>query len=230
MTPDEWDTSNNPQDMLVAVHGLASDRKLRLFACGCCDRVAHLLGKALVRSALETAARFADGLATAIARREARKMAQRGAQPSAVVTAPTSPKWERRAASAVYHATARDAGETAWNAWGTAIESLVLREGGYGQPNAGDISLAERRAQTALLRDIVPNPFRPIAFDPRLRTADAVGLATAIYEDRAFDRLPVLADALMDAACDDERVLGHCRSGRPHVRGCHVVDLVLGKD
>jgi hypothetical protein len=81
-----------------------------------------------------------------------------------------------------------------------------------------------------LIRDIFGNPFRPVAFDPRWRTADAVGLARGIYEDRAFDRLPLLADALMDAGCADEQVLSHCRSEGPHVRGCWVVDLVLGKE
>jgi hypothetical protein len=54
-------------------------------------------------------------------------------------------------------------------------------------------------------------------------------LAAAIYEERAFDRLPVLADALEDARCADAAILGHCRSGGEHVRGCWVVDLVLGK-
>jgi hypothetical protein len=83
---------------------------------------------------------------------------------------------------------------------------------------------------SGLIRDIFGNPFRPVAFDPRWRTADAVGLARGIYEDRAFDRLPLLADALMDAGCADEQVLSHCRSDGPHVRGCWVVDLVLSKE
>jgi hypothetical protein len=81
-----------------------------------------------------------------------------------------------------------------------------------------------------MLRCIFGNPFRPVAFDPSWRTADAIGLARGIYEDRAFDRLPLLADALMDAGCPDEQVIGHCRSEGPHVRGCWVVDLVLGKE
>ena len=80
-----------------------------------------------------------------------------------------------------------------------------------------------------MLRDLFGNPFRPDGFDPRWRTADAVGLASVIYEDRAFDRLPLLADALSDAGCDSEDLLSHCRSEGPHVRGCWVVDLVLGK-
>jgi hypothetical protein len=51
-----------------------------------------------------------------------------------------------------------------------------------------------------------------------------------IYDERAFDRLPLLADALEEACCDDADILGHCRDGGEHVRDCWVVDLVLGKD
>jgi hypothetical protein len=83
---------------------------------------------------------------------------------------------------------------------------------------------------SGLVRDIFGNPFRLVAFDPRWRTSDAVGLARGIYEDRAFDRLPLLADALMDAGCDNSEILDHCRGEGPHVRGCWVVDLVLGKE
>ena len=50
-----------------------------------------------------------------------------------------------------------------------------------------------------------------------------------IDDDRAFDRLPVLADALQDAGCDNADILTHCRSGGEHVRGCWVLDLLLGK-
>jgi hypothetical protein len=84
--------------------------------------------------------------------------------------------------------------------------------------------------QCKLLRDIFGNPFRPIAFDPRWRTSDVLGLARAIYDDEAFERMPILADALMDAGCEDEQVISHCRGPGPHVRGCWVVDLVLGKE
>jgi hypothetical protein len=94
---------------------------------------------------------------------------------------------------------------------------------GWTDPNP-DVSL------TAVLREVVGNPFRPVAFDPRWLTADVVGLARGIYDHRAFDRLPLLADALMDAGCDNDDVLSHCRSGGSHVRGCWVVDLALGKN
>ena len=80
-----------------------------------------------------------------------------------------------------------------------------------------------------LLRDIFGNPFRPVAFDPAWRTEAVVGLARGAYEDRAFDRLPALADALEDAGCADADILSHCRSAGSHVRGCWVVDLLLGK-
>jgi hypothetical protein len=88
---------------------------------------------------------------------------------------------------------------------------------------------AERRAQAGLLQEVFGNPFRPAAADRSWRTADVVGLARGVYEDRAFDRLPILADALEEAGCNHADVLAHCRGDGPHVRGCWVVDLLLGK-
>jgi hypothetical protein len=87
----------------------------------------------------------------------------------------------------------------------------------------------ELMALSSLLRDIFGNPFRPITLDPRWLTSTVLDLARLIYDERAFDRLPILADALMDAGCDSEELLKHCRSEGPHVRGCWVVDLILGK-
>jgi hypothetical protein len=80
-----------------------------------------------------------------------------------------------------------------------------------------------------LLRDIFGNPFRPVAFDPAWRTVTTVALANLIDQDRDFTPMPILADALQDAGCDDADILDHCRGPGPHVRGCWVVDLVLGK-
>jgi len=56
-----------------------------------------------------------------------------------------------------------------------------------------------------------------------------VQLAEGIYEDRAFDSMPVLGDALEDAGCADEAILRHCRQADEHVRGCWVVDLILNR-
>ena len=83
--------------------------------------------------------------------------------------------------------------------------------------------------QCELLRDIFGNPFRPVAVDPEWLTSTVVALARGVYDDRAFDRLPILADALQDAGCEDADILAHCRGDGPHVRGCWVVDLMLGK-
>lgn len=60
-------------------------------------------------------------------------------------------------------------------------------------------------------------------------TTTSIAIAECISDDRAFDRLPILADALQDAGCEDADILDHCRSDGQHVRGCWVVDLVLGK-
>jgi hypothetical protein len=83
----------------------------------------------------------------------------------------------------------------------------------------------------SLLRDVFGNPFRPAAIDPAWLTSTLVALARGIYDDRAFDRMPILGDALEDAGCDNADILAHCRDANAtHVRGCWVVDLVLGKE
>jgi hypothetical protein len=88
----------------------------------------------------------------------------------------------------------------------------------------------EFAAQVELLRDVVGNPFTPVAFDPAWRTDTAVSLARQMYDAREFSAMPILADALQDAGCENEDVLTHCRGPGPHVRGCWVVDGVLGKE
>jgi hypothetical protein len=88
---------------------------------------------------------------------------------------------------------------------------------------------SEAREQTLLVRDIFGNPFRPVAFSLAWRTDTAVSLARTMYDSRDFGAMPILADALQDAGCDDEQVLTHCRDAKQtHVRGCWVVDGVLG--
>jgi hypothetical protein len=80
-----------------------------------------------------------------------------------------------------------------------------------------------------LIREIFGNPFRPITVNPSWLTSDVVVLATGIYQDLAFDRMPILADALQDAGCDNGDILNHCRQPGEHVRGCWVVDLLTGR-
>ncbi|AWM42340.1 hypothetical protein C1280_21800 [Gemmata obscuriglobus] len=72
--------------------------------------------------------------------------------------------------------------------------------------------------------------FRSIEFDWAYLTATTVAIARQMYESRDFSAMPILADALQDAGCDNDDVLNHCRGPGPHVRGCWVVDLLLGKE
>jgi hypothetical protein len=52
-----------------------------------------------------------------------------------------------------------------------------------------------------------------------------------VYDSRDFGAMPMLADVLQDAGCTSDDILDHCRDGKQiHVRGCWVVDLVLGKE
>lgn len=83
--------------------------------------------------------------------------------------------------------------------------------------------------QAPLVRDIFGDPFRPVAVDPAWRSGPILALATAIYEERDFARLPELADALASVGCSDSAILTHCRSNCDHVRGCWVLDGLLGR-
>jgi hypothetical protein len=91
-------------------------------------------------------------------------------------------------------------------------------------------------AQARLVREIAGNPFRPATLSPACLTSDVSLIALAAYGagrqpsghlDNA--RLAVLSDALEEAGCSDADILSHLRSPGPHVRGCWVLDLVLGK-
>jgi hypothetical protein len=99
-------------------------------------------------------------------------------------------------------------------------------EGGAGKR----LSEEERRRQASLLRDLLgPIPFRLVEIDPSWRTPAVVALANAIYDDRCWDDLPILGDALSEAGCTDAEVLEHCRE-KIHARGCWLTDLLLNKE
>jgi hypothetical protein len=81
-----------------------------------------------------------------------------------------------------------------------------------------------------IFREIFANPFHPLAVNRRWLNPTVRSLAARIDDEQAFDPLlPILADALEDAGCTDRAILEHCRGPGPHVRGCWVVDLLLGK-
>jgi hypothetical protein len=86
-------------------------------------------------------------------------------------------------------------------------------------------------AMVARAHDVFGNPFRRAKFPPAWRTDTAVALAKQMYATQEFSAMPILADALQDAGCDNDDVLTHCRDPqRVHVRGCWVVDLVLERE
>lgn len=89
-----------------------------------------------------------------------------------------------------------------------------------------------RPVVTGLIKDILGDPFRPEPrFEPSWRTDTVVLLAHTMYAARDFSAMPILADALQDAGCNNDDILNHCRdTSLTHVRGCWVVDSVLGKE
>src|SRR5207302_11255992 len=116
----------------------------------------------------------------------------------------------------------------AWSAASQASNFAYLAAGDQPQ------SVPEQTAQADLLRCIVgPLLFRaPPAVHPAWlgwNGGTVLHLAQAIYDERSFDRLPVLADALEEAGSDNEELLSHCRGLGPHARGCWVLDVLLGK-
>jgi hypothetical protein len=94
----------------------------------------------------------------------------------------------------------------------------------------------ERKQLARVLREIVGNAFTAPRFEPAWRTDTVLALAKGIFEERAFDRMPILADALLDADCDEEAMLRHCRGTEvgvkeqpQHIRGCWVIELILDR-
>jgi hypothetical protein len=214
-TEDEWLACTEPWLMPSVCTNLgrpASERKLRLFACACAAQITDHLRDERYRRAIAVGERFADGgaddreLATT---REVVQGAFRDAAPE-----PLSPEEH------AIHA-----------AWFTLAETgrVCLAAVDRSASCLGAGKRAEQARQAAVFRDIVGNPFRPVTADPRWLTSTATSLAQAVYSERAFDRLPILADALEDAGCGDPVLLAHCRGEGPHVRGCWAVDLVLEK-
>jgi hypothetical protein len=203
---DEWLCCLNPQPLLSALRGRLSDRKMRLFAAACCRRIWDLILRAEARDAVQAAEQFAD------------------AEITIEDLATIDLGWT--VTSSARHAAARAAMPGNASHCHTAEAALAAVRAAALEYDAED---EEGEAQADLLRDIVGNPFRPVTLDTRWLTSSVIDLASTIYQHRAFDLIPILADALMDASCDNDDILEHCRSDAPHARGCWAVDLVLGK-
>jgi hypothetical protein len=235
LTEDEWLSCSDPVQMLEQLEKVASDRKLRLFACACCRSVCDSLtqrGEKLI----EVAERYADGLAS----------------PGEIVEAQTTASWDSRdgvvweaagwlasrsakgASVAAAQLLAESARLSAWEErsgqeraqMGSEVIAAIAAE------RATRVREEEDRKQCALLYDIFGNPFRTISIDPDwLLWNDGTvrKVAQGIYDDRAFPRMPLLADSLEKAGCNNRDILNHCRKSVGHVLGCWVLDLLLGK-
>jgi hypothetical protein len=115
---------------------------------------------------------------------------------------------------------------------GSAVGMTTALYGSGLALGAGVLGSLNPECQCTLLRCIFGNPFRPVTLNPTVLTwngGTVPRMAQAIYDDRRFSDLPILADALEEAGCDNPDILAHCRSEGPHVRGCWVVDMILGK-
>jgi hypothetical protein len=225
MSEAEWLACKDPRAMLEFLRRKASDRKLRLFAVACCRRIWHVMSDERIRAAVEVAERFADGQANA----EELKNVTRAADK---VDELASPPALSTAACAAYYLGGK---ERSWCSDVThcaAYAAASSHADWKRQPSDYDATLnRERTAQAGLLRCVFgPYPSRPVTINPAWRTANVSALAQTIYDERAFDRLPILADALEDAGCDNADILNHCRQPGEHCRGCWVVDLVLDKE
>jgi hypothetical protein len=226
MTEAEWLACEDVAAMLKLIEGKASERKLRLFACACCRRVAHHLSNPAYQQFVEVGEQYADGGVSFEECQAAHRIAYeaytlavsgRGNNVDLAVAWATMPRGER--------------GYLARYAEIVAGNSCRLGDGWIRHRPLNQQQRLEQAQQAALLRDIFGNSFRPVTFSPSWRTDTALTLAQQMYESRDFGAMPILADALQDAGCDSDDVLNHCRDANaPHVRGCWVVDLVLGKE
>jgi hypothetical protein len=238
MTEAEWLSSNNLYDMLISFPAKWDQRKLWLFGSACLRRQWHLVRDERTQRCAEVAAQIVDGAATYEEFSAAWEAFDAAANQDSLVDDPHLDSYEviRNFFCFVDPAAAlQGAGAVAEAAGGFVSESLhpASRDGWSEAKSKAwkDKEYQERRDQTALLHDIFGNPFRPVTVSPEWRTSTAVALAKQMYESRDFSAMPILADALQDAGCDNDDILAHCRDEKAtHVRGCWVVDLVLGKE
>ncbi len=224
----EWRETPFPAELLRHA-GWRHPGRLRLFACHCCRRLGPLIKRESIRAALDTAERFADGLATAeelaAGWREVRR---------ALGGAPIGTRWEW-SLDAVLHAASPTLTDYDLSAAARNVANCLGSD--WIDPAAHDgreqaLFKLERpdemRVQCAILRDLFPWREPPLA--PawlRWQGGEVPRLAEAIRAEERWDHLPVLADALEEAGCADDAVLQHARAGGPHFKGCWLVDGLL---
>jgi hypothetical protein len=254
MTLDDWLAARSPGSLSTTISAL-SDRKIHLLTAAFLRRVWDLLPSHHTQIAVEATETFADGRMTKVALARLRVDDTRETlEPLWFSSDPNwrAPSWyeewhtwgddlpavyeqrvnemERRTARFGYVLHCVKAG-IEWPHWVAAKAAFLARDllAWEALPTWQDSAAAsEAIEQFRLFREIGGDGSQPDPRWPKWRTTTVVALARGIHRDRAFDRLPILADALQDADCNDEEVLRHCREPREHVRGCWVVDLAMG--
>jgi hypothetical protein len=218
MTEEEWWACDDPRAMLAAVAQLRTERKVRLLLTNGARAIWDRLPLPVFREAIEVAEQYVEGTAPTEALSEVKGRASMIGMPDRAK--PEELEWWRG------NLGTNDSPLFVVLAATTHPEMMPRIE----RTNAwADGARALRAHLPRLFREVFGNPFRPVAFSPEWRTHTAATLARQMYESRDFSAMPILADALQDAGCENEGILSHCRGDGPHVRGCWVVDLVLAK-
>jgi len=217
MTEAEWLASNDPEQMLCyfRVKDRRPSRKFRLYAVACCHYIWHLVPDPRSRMVVEVAERYADALAT---EEELRRAAE-----SAEVVHRQAFDAKGKVGSTAEWCVVFSGAESPFHAART-VNWMAAHAAFHHSKKADEIP------RIALLQDIFSYAFHPTCTADFPLTSNVVGLAQSIYQERGFDRMPILGDALEDAGCTNQAILGHCRGPGPHVRGCWVVDLLLPKE
>ncbi|MFO0821747.1 MAG: hypothetical protein U0792_01285 [Gemmataceae bacterium] len=212
MTEEVWLGCDDVGDMVEHIGLAASARKVRLLGCACVRWAWEWGMGEPTPEAICVGEAFADGVATA--------------EEVSLAAREMNTEWrEHEEAYRPYPRTCE---------WTEMLLDTDARAWlGELHPYTADMHIGDEPEWQGIVRfahDIFGNPFRPVAFDPAWRSDTAVSLAKQMYESRDFDAMPILADALQDAGCDNADILNHCRDPQQtHVRGCWVVDLVLNK-
>jgi hypothetical protein len=211
MTEPEWMACTDLAILIkTTAPGRLSRRTLRLFGCGCCRRLWPLLGDERSREAVRISEEFADGRVDPEALQAACVAAAQVYPDFADATPETRAGWS--------------AAKAAWR----CAQPLSLQAFSASLHARSALGLdVEKEPQCAIFQDIMGNPFRSVTSKAPCLTP-VTSIAQAIYHERAFDRMAELGDSLFLAGCTDACILAHCREPGPHVRGCWVLDLLLG--
>jgi hypothetical protein len=245
MTLEDWLAPKTPGALCPEI-SILPDRKIHLLTAAFLRRVWNHLPSHHTHLAVEATEKFADGRMTPyqLARLRTSDTLETG-EPLWLCGSASwyagMPDWERELYAAAYERTMVESEKSVarngyilpaaragvdWPHWIAAKAAFLAREL---RPRCCESAhdTAEARYQFNAFRDVIGDSCPAHPRWPQWRTAAVRGVARAIYRDRAFHDLPVLADALQDAGCDDEEILSHCREAKEHVRGCWVLDLAI---